>query len=100
MDKTKVYSYNDNPIVLLSSKEDHSLAVMLVRDGDVCTASTLIVPNNELKPYACKFLDEKRIHCKEGYCTYPISEGAGFAMLSGMCEQCWIDSVKSDLEEI
>jgi hypothetical protein len=100
MDKTKVYSYNDNPTVLLSSKEDYSLAVMLMRDGDVCTASTLIAPSSELKPYACRFLDEKRIYCNEGYCSYPVPEDAGFAILSGMCEQCWIDSVKADLEEM
>jgi hypothetical protein len=44
--------------------------------------------------------DQKIIHCKGGFCGYPVPEDAGFAHLSGMCERCWIESAEAEIKEL
>jgi hypothetical protein len=100
MDKTRVYSFDGDPVVIINTEEDHALAVVLMREGNICTAATLITPFATLEPYKCPMSDQKIIHCKGGFCGYPVPEDAGFAHLSDMCERCWIESAEAELKEL
>ena len=104
MDRTKVYSLNDNPALIVKSVEarDKVVVLSLTKTEELCTAGMEEIAVSDLRPYKCPYAEEKdpaRFYCEDSICKYVVPETAPFATLTNMCMRCLMKSFEEELGE-